>query len=145
MATAGQADARHARADPAAALRGATSTQSRVAADRAHLQPLLEIAGIAELVDLAKSAEHIEHTKPDPETLEAALATLPVERLRAVMIGDTPYDVEAARAANIDVIGFTCGAWSAEALGGAVAIYAGPADLVTRWSSSPLGRELTLG
>src|SRR3569623_786857 len=42
-----------------------------------------------------------------------------VEPARTVMIGDTPYDVRAARDASVDIIAGTCGGWSVEALAGA--------------------------
>jgi len=58
------------------------------------------------------------------------------------MIGDTPYDVEAASGASVDVIGMTSGGWSTEALAGAVAVYRHPADLLAHWDDSPLGRAL---
>jgi phosphoglycolate phosphatase-like HAD superfamily hydrolase len=57
---------------------------------------------------------------------------------RSVMIGDTPYDVEAAKRAGIQIIGLTCGGWAREDLRGAVAVYADPADLLARYESSVL-------
>ena len=100
------------------------------AAKEHELEPLLEIADIADLVETRTTSDDVEQSKPAPDTLEAALAKLHyVERTRAVMIGDTPYDVLAARAANIAIIGVTSGGWSGEALRGAVLIASGPAEL----------------
>ena len=100
------------------------------AAKAEELQPLLEIAGIADLVPVRTTSSEVEESKPAPDIVEAALAKLLlVERSRTVMVGDTPYDVRAAREARIDAIGVTCGGWSAEALAGAVAIFSGPAEL----------------
>jgi phosphoglycolate phosphatase-like HAD superfamily hydrolase len=56
-----------------------------------------------------------------------------------VMIGDTPYDVEAAGRAGVRIIGVECGGWSAAELQGAVAVYADPADLLRRYEESLLG------
>jgi HAD superfamily hydrolase (TIGR01509 family) len=109
------------------------------AAHEEVLQSLLEIAGIADLIGDAEKPPKPEASKPDPATIEVALSRVDVDRSRVVMFGDTPYDVEAARAAGVDVIGFTTGGYSAEALAGAVAVYRGPSDLLARWAESPLG------
>jgi phosphoglycolate phosphatase-like HAD superfamily hydrolase len=55
------------------------------------------------------------------------------------MIGDTPYDVEAAGRAEVAIIAFRCGGWTDEDLKGAIAIYDGPWDLLERLDESPLG------
>jgi phosphoglycolate phosphatase-like HAD superfamily hydrolase len=104
------------------------------AAKSNELQPLLEIADIEDLVPKRTTSSDVEHSKPDPDTIEAALAKLSsVERSQAVMVGDTPYDVLAARQANVAIIGVTCGGWPAEALKGAYAIASGPQELAVRF------------
>lgn len=105
-----------------------------------ELRALLERADLADLAEIRTTSSDVEASKPAPDIVEAALARLPTERSRTVMIGDTPYDVAAARAASIDLLGVTTGGWSVEALAGAVAVFDGPADLVARWDASPLGR-----
>jgi phosphoglycolate phosphatase-like HAD superfamily hydrolase len=57
-----------------------------------------------------------------------------------MMIGDTPYDIDAARRAGVAVIAFRCGGWADADLDGAVAIYDGPWDLLARLDDSPLRR-----
>jgi HAD superfamily hydrolase (TIGR01509 family) len=108
------------------------------AAKREELVPLLEVAELVDLCEVRTTSSDVEESKPDPEIVDAAVARLCAERSRSVMIGDTPYDVEAARGASIDIIGFTTGGWSTEALAGAVGVYRGPSDLLARWSTSPL-------
>ena len=54
------------------------------------------------------------------------------------MIGDTPYDIEAATAAGVRCIAFRCGGWADKDLDGAIAIYDGPWDLLARLDESPL-------
>lgn len=105
-----------------------------------ELEPLLELAGIADLCDRRTTSSDVEESKPSPLAVEAGLACLSVERSRIVMLGDTPYDVEACRGANVDIVAFTSGGWSHDALAGAVGIYAGPGDLLAHWDESPLGR-----
>ena len=48
------------------------------------------------------------------------------------MIGDTPYNIEAARRAGVDTIAFRSGGWKDDDLKGAVAIYDGPWELLER-------------
>ena len=57
----------------------------------------------------------------------------------AVMIGDTPYDLEAASRAGVNAIAFRCGGWTDADLSGAIAIYDGPWDLLARLDRSLLG------
>ena len=54
------------------------------------------------------------------------------------MIGDTPYDIEAARKVCVGTTAFRCGGWSDSDLAGAIAIYNDPADLLAHYDSSPL-------
>ena len=108
------------------------------AAKATELDALLEIAGIVDLVDRRSTSSDVKASKPSPEAIEGALPLLDVDRSRVVMIGDTPYDVAAARGAGVDIVGVTTGGWSAEALAGAVAIFDGPAGLLARWADSPL-------
>ena len=56
------------------------------------------------------------------------------------MVGDTPYDVEAARRAGLDCIGLRCGGWSDQGLALAIAVYDGPRDLLQQVQSSPILR-----
>jgi phosphoglycolate phosphatase-like HAD superfamily hydrolase len=69
----------------------------------------------------------------------AALAAGGLSHNEVVMLGDTPYDVESAGRAGVDVIAFRCGGWKDEDLSGALAIYDHPADLLAHYDSSPLG------
>ena len=56
----------------------------------------------------------------------------------AIMIGDTPYDGEAATAAGINLVALRSGGWWVDqALSGAIAIYDDPSDLLARLASSP--------
>jgi HAD superfamily hydrolase (TIGR01509 family) len=98
-----------------------------------ELAPLLEIADIVDLVPTRTSSSEVEESKPAPDTIEAAFAKLYAERSRTVMVGDTPYDVRAARDANIAAIGVTSGGWAPEALTGAIVIATGPAELASNF------------
>jgi phosphoglycolate phosphatase-like HAD superfamily hydrolase len=61
------------------------------------------------------------------------------------MIGDTPYDIEAAQRAGVGTIALRCGGhWSDEQLARAVAIYDDPEDLLEHYVLSPFKRLLPL-
>jgi HAD superfamily hydrolase (TIGR01509 family) len=107
-------------------------------AKKHELQPLLEIAGAAEAMDAATSSDDAEESKPDPDILHAALERAGAAPQDAVMIGDTPYDLEAAARAGVPSIAFRSGGWADRDLRGAVAIYDGPWDLLARLDDSPL-------
>ena len=57
---------------------------------------------------------------------------------------DTPYHVEAALRAGIDIIALRCGGWSDQELKGAIATYADPADLLEHYDLSPFKRPAPL-
>ena len=103
-----------------------------------ELRKLLKIAGASWLLDGATSSDDAEESKPDPDILQAALRQAKAKPSDALMIGDTPYDVEAAQRAGVGVIAFRCGGWADQDLGGARAIYDGPWDLLARLDQSPL-------
>jgi phosphoglycolate phosphatase-like HAD superfamily hydrolase len=103
-----------------------------------ELRPLLEIAGGAWLMDEQTSSDDADESKPEPDIIHAALERARARSSEAVMIGDTPYDVEAAARAGVGTIAFRCGGWSDERLRDAIAIYDGPWDLLARLDSSPV-------
>jgi HAD superfamily hydrolase (TIGR01509 family) len=103
-----------------------------------ELAALLKIAGVASLMDAATSSDDAEASKPEPDIVHAALKHAKVKAAEAVMIGDTPYDVEAATRAGVKIIGFRSGGWGDADLKGAIAIYDGPWDLLDRLDASPL-------
>jgi HAD superfamily hydrolase (TIGR01509 family) len=101
---------------------------------------LLEAAGIADLVEERTSSGDADASKPDPDIVQAALRRAGVAPEAALMLGDTPYDVEACRRAGVPIVALRCGGWDDDALAGAVAVYDDPADLLARYDASPLGR-----
>jgi HAD superfamily hydrolase (TIGR01509 family) len=107
-------------------------------AKKGELEPLMKLCGADRVCESATSSDDAEASKPDPDILHAALQTLGLPAAQAVMIGDTPYDVEAAKRAGMRVIAFRCGGWDDGALQGAVAVYDDPADLAAHLDRSPL-------
>jgi HAD superfamily hydrolase (TIGR01509 family) len=110
-------------------------------AEKQELVPLLQIAGADGFFETRASGDDAAESKPDPDVVTVALRRLGCSPREAVMIGDTPYDVEAARSAGTGCIGFRCGGWGDEDLAGAIAVYDGPLDLLDRLEASPLARQ----
>jgi HAD superfamily hydrolase (TIGR01509 family) len=111
-------------------------------ASEKDLTALLEQVGLESLGEKATNADDAEESKPSPDIVEAALKQSGVRAGQAVMLGDTPYDVEAAQRAGVRIIGVTSGGWSADELksAGAVEVYAHPAELLERWEESLLAQ-----
>lgn len=103
---------------------------------------LLRAAGVADLIDVVVSGDDADRTKPDPDLVALALDRVGVTAAEALMIGDTPYDVEAGDRAGVPVIALRCGGlWSDEQLADAIAIYDDPADLSAQLDRSPLALD----
>src|SRR5215213_3023254 len=76
-----------------------------------ELDPLLEIAGIADLLHSRTSSDGASRSKPDPDIVVAALKQSGGDPSHTVMLGDTPYDVESALRAGIAIVGVESGGW----------------------------------
>jgi len=99
------------------------------------------LAAIADLIDEATSADDAARSKPYPDIFQAALRRLRgVRPDEAVVVGDSPFDAEAARGAELRMVGVLCGGFPADALvsAGCIAVYRDPCDLLDRYDASPL-------
>src|ERR1043166_5266780 len=100
-----------------------------------------KIAGIEGLVDCRTTADDVVHSKPGADVFIAALRQLghlPPEE--AIAIGDTPYDIQAAKKIDLATIALLCGGFPEDELrdAGAPAIFRDPADLLENYYRSPL-------
>ena len=102
-----------------------------------ELNAMLEQVGLEDLIEQKTSADDAESSKPDPDIVQVALRKSRLTPETAFLLGDTPYDIEAARRAKVGTVALRSGGWSSEALAGAVAIYDDPADLLRQFTSSP--------
>lgn len=108
-------------------------------ASEGEVDDLLEQAGLADLIQAAASADDAEDSKPDPDIVQAALRKSGLEPHQVFMLGDTPYDVEAASLAGVRTVSLRSGGWWDDAsLAGSAGIYDDPADLLSNL------RELSL-
>jgi len=105
-----------------------------------ELKGLLKAAGVEDLMEEKATASDATRSKPDPDIVEAAVAESGISPKHLVMIGDTPYDIEAATAGGVRAIAFRSGGWDDASLKGAVQIYDGPADLLAHYDESLLRR-----
>jgi membrane protein len=105
-----------------------------------ELETHVETLGAAKLIDGNTNNDDVDESKPSPDVFLAALETAGVGGSEAVVVGDTPYDIEAARRAGIDTVAVRSGGFADEALRGAVAIYDGVAALLADFDASPLNR-----
>ena len=102
-----------------------------------ELGALLEAAEVADLFDLKTSSSDAEDSKPDPDIVQAAVKKIGYEPDELIMIGDTPYDVEAAIGAHVRLMGVLTGGWTRDELSGAVSVYEDPADILHWYERSP--------
>ena len=107
-----------------------------------ELETYKKISDIEDLVGIETSSSDAEKSKPHPDIFQAAMQKLghAVQPADALVIGDTPYDAQAAGKAGLRSIGMLCGGWSDAELreAGCIAIYRDPADLLARFDQSPL-------
>jgi HAD superfamily hydrolase (TIGR01509 family) len=105
-----------------------------------ELSVLLKVAQVDDLLsqDEATTSSDAEASKPEPDLIKVALDRLGIQTDRVVMIGDTPYDIEAAQKVGVKTIAFRCGGFNDEQLQDAIAIYDDPADLSKHYDDSPL-------
>jgi HAD superfamily hydrolase (TIGR01509 family) len=105
-----------------------------------ELDHYLDLLDVREVVDDWTSSADVEATKPEPDLVNAALEKAETKE-DAVMVGDTPWDVEAAKKAGIDTIAVMTGGFGADELkeAGALAVYDSIVDLQEHIGDTPLG------
>jgi HAD superfamily hydrolase (TIGR01509 family) len=112
-------------------------------ASKAELEHYLDLLDARDLVTATTSADDVEHTKPAPDIFAAALKKVaPLGPDEVLVVGDTPYDVEAAGTCGIAVVALRSGKFSDQTLraAGAVRIYDDVAALLADFDASPLNR-----
>jgi HAD superfamily hydrolase (TIGR01509 family) len=96
---------------------------------------------VDDLIAAETSARDAKRTKPFPDVFYAVLRKLsdpPPET--AMVVGDSPYDAQAAAQVPLATIGLLCGGYAEKLLrdAGCIAIYRDPADLLAHYEQSPL-------
>jgi HAD superfamily hydrolase (TIGR01549 family) len=94
-----------------------------------------KLARIEDLIAAETSADDVEHSKPHPDIFAVALSRLGTQKNEAFVVGDTPYDAEAATKLGLETIGLLCGGFPKEDLlrAGCFAIYRDPEELLLEY------------
>lgn len=114
-------------------------------AQGSELDALLDVAGVRNLMDATTSSSDAAESKPDPDIVQAAVRKSGFKPDELIMLGDTPYDVQAAIGAHVNLVGLLCGGWTKEELSGATAIYDNPADVLRWYDQSAFAVEALAG
>lgn len=108
-----------------------------------ELEHYLELLDAGALVEKTTSSDDVENTKPAPDIFATALKKLgDIDPAEVMVVGDTPYDIEAAGKCGVAAIGLRSGKFADDVLrgAGAVALYDDVAALLADYDASPLGR-----
>ena len=98
---------------------------------RASAQPLLDMLGVGTEIPVV-TRDQVEHAKPDPDLFLAAAERLRVSIETSIVVGDSVWDLLAARRARALGVGLLSGGYGQDELEGAGAyrVYQDPADLL---------------
>jgi HAD superfamily hydrolase (TIGR01549 family) len=104
-----------------------------------EIEHYIDLLDVRDLADAWTTSADVEATKPKPDLVKAALEK--AGGGDAVMVGDTPWDIEAARGASVDTVAVITGGFSRGELeeAGAVAVFESVAELRTGLGDTPLG------
>ena len=85
-----------------------------------EVEHYIDLLGAGELADGHTSAADVDSTKPEPDLIEVAIEKAGKDS--AIMVGDSVWDIEAARRAGLDTIAVLCGGFGEAELTGAGAV-----------------------
>jgi HAD superfamily hydrolase (TIGR01509 family) len=117
--------------------RGQTVVLASSAVEK-HVEHFIALLDARDLVDAYTTKDDVDETKPEPDLVEAALRK--AGKVRAVMVGDTPWDVKAARKAGLETICVLTGGFGERELreAGAITVYESVRELRDDLDSTPL-------
>jgi HAD superfamily hydrolase (TIGR01549 family) len=103
-----------------------------------HLERFLDLMNARDVADGWTTKDDVEETKPEPDLVKAALAKAGTDD--AVMVGDTPWDIEAAKRAGLETVCVITGGFSERELldAGAAAVFESVDELRHRLDETPL-------
>lgn len=117
---------------------------SASAADLASMRQILDaddaIAGVV-------TADDVERSKPDPQIFEVARDRIGIDPARVLAIGDSVWDVHAARAAGMGCVAVESGGFGRHELAeaGALAVYRDIEELGNQRLTGPIGALIATG
>jgi HAD superfamily hydrolase (TIGR01549 family) len=103
-----------------------------------ELDHYLELLDARKLLDAWTTKDDVDATKPEPDLVQAGLEKAGTSE--AVMVGDTGWDIEAARRAGLETVCVITGGWSKQELldAGAAAVYESIEELRRNLDETPL-------
>jgi len=106
-----------------------------------EIEHYLDLLDARERADAWTSSADVENTKPDPDLVKAALARAEGPAEDAVMVGDTVWDVEAAKKAGVRTLAVRTGGFGVDELreAGALDVFESVAELRSKLGDTPLG------
>ncbi|WP_010219151.1 YhjD/YihY/BrkB family envelope integrity protein [Sphingomonas sp. PAMC 26621] len=110
-------------------------------ADAHEVDHYVKQLGIKRVIDARTTIDDAATSKPAGDIFAAALRKVaPVDAAATIVVGDTPFDVEAATKCGIRTVALRSGGFDDAALraAGAIALYDDVADLLARFDTSPL-------
>ena len=112
--------------------------------DEEDLARLREAIDADDAIDDAVSKGDVEHSKPSPDIFEAALKRFDLDPRNTMVVGDTPWDVEAAAKVELGTVCVLTGGATCEQLeeAGALAVYEDVGELLDELDNSPLTKLL---
>ena len=111
-------------------------------ASEPELEHYIDLLNARDLIAATTSSDDVEKTKPAPDIFATALKKLSgIDPSEVIVVGDTPYDVEAAAKCGIAAVAVRSGKFEDAQLrgAGAIAIYDDVAALLADYATSPLG------
>jgi HAD superfamily hydrolase (TIGR01549 family) len=105
-----------------------------------HVDAFLDLLDVKSLADAWTTSDDADKSKPDPDLVQAAQDR--VEGARGIMIGDSVWDVEAAKRAEIPCIAVRTGGFGRDELtgAGAIEVFESLVELREALDRTPLGR-----
>lgn len=117
----------------------ATSVVLASSASQDDVEHFLGVLAAGDVIDAWTTSDDVERSKPHPDIVHAALEKAPNAN-RAVMIGDSRWDVEAAARAGLETICVLTGGWSKQelAVSGASSVFESLVELRKRLGETPI-------
>ncbi|MDQ6947567.1 MAG: HAD-IA family hydrolase, partial [Actinomycetota bacterium] len=105
-----------------------------------ELDAVRHVLDADDAIDAVTTSDDVEASKPAPDTFCAALRAGCVDSARALVIGDSVWDIQAARAAGLGCVAVESGGFSQHELSeaGAVHVYRDVDEIVQQLHTGPL-------
>lgn len=109
-------------------------------ASGSEIEHYIATAEFGDLIDAFTTKTDVSNSKPSPDVFRRALNLVHAQPSEAIVVGDSPFDILAAKKIDLASVALLCGGFSEDELRaeGAIAIFKDPADLLEHYARSPL-------